>query len=104
MGKGAQMNKAGNGRLFGNTNQGAWGELYGTDILVIRGYEIEKTGIGSDVHAVKRDLRRNVIEDKLVDFKTGGATRSKKQKECGAEEFHVWVPPFARHFSPPWSK
>jgi hypothetical protein len=87
-----------------NTNQGAWGELYGADRLIIQGYEIEKTGIGSDVHAVKRDMWGNVIEDKLVDFKTGGATLSERQKECGAEEFNVWVPPFARHFSAPWSR
>ena len=104
VGKEAQMNTARNDRLFGNINQGAWGELYGRDILVIGGYEIETRHKGADVHAMKRDLWGNVVEDKLVDFKTGGATLSKKQKECGAEEFHVPVPPFARHFSPPWSK
>ena len=89
--------------LSENKNQGAWGELYGRDRLIIKGYEIEDTGIGSDVRAVKRDMLGNVVEDKLVDFKTGGATLSEKQKECGAEEFRVWVPPFARHFPPPQS-
>jgi hypothetical protein len=85
-----------------NKNQGAWGKLYGADMLIMQGYEIERTGIGSDVRAVKRDLRGNVVEDKLVDFKTGGAIRSERQLDCGAEEFRVWVPPFAGHFSPPW--
>jgi len=94
--KGAQM-------LSENKSQGAWGELYGTDRLIIEGYEIERTGIGSDVHAIKRDIWGNVVEDKLVDFKTGDATLSAKQKECGAKELRVWVPPFARHFSPPWA-
>jgi hypothetical protein len=45
-----------------------------------------------------------VVEDKLVDFKTGGATLSERQKECGAEKFHVWVSQFVRYFSSPWSK
>ena len=84
-----------------NRNQGKWGELYGADRLIIDGYRIEKTGIGSDVHAVKEDMSSHVIEDKLVDFKTGSANLSEKQKECGSEIFHVWVPRFTRYFSPP---
>jgi hypothetical protein len=88
--------------VFLQVNQEAWGGLYGSDRLIIEGYEIEKTGIGSDVHAIKKDIKGNVVDDKLVDFKTGDATLSKNQKECGAEKLHVWTPGFTRHFSPPF--
>jgi len=88
-------------RLRANSFQGAWGGLYGTQRAIIDGYHVERTGIGSDVHVTKVDLGGNVVEDKLVDFKTGGAVLSEKQMKCGAEAVHVWVPPFARHFPAP---
>jgi hypothetical protein len=89
------------GRLNENKNQGAWGELYGDDILTIRGYKNEKTVVGSDVHSIKQVMWENIIDDKLFDYKTGNANLSDKQKECGAQKLHIWIPPFARHFSPP---
>ncbi len=53
-----------------NRNRGGWRELYGRDSLIIQGYEPQRTGIGTDVRAIKRDLWGNAVEDKLVDFKT----------------------------------
>lgn len=85
-----------------NKNQGDWGELYGDDQLIIQGYEIERTGKGSDRRIVKRDVWGNIVEAKLIDHKTGDAELSEYQKECGAEKHKVDVPPFARKFRPPF--
>lgn len=87
-----------------NINQGGWGELYGDDQLIIQGYEIEKTGRGSDRRIVKRDIWGNIVEDKLIDYKTGDAELSELQEESGAEELRVGVPPFSRKFKPPKSR
>ena len=89
-------------RLEENKNQGHWGELYGDDQLIIQGYEIEETGKGSDRHIVKRDIFGNILEDKLIDYKTGDAELSEYQEECEAEEYRVDVPPFLRKFRPPF--
>jgi hypothetical protein len=95
------MDKRGQ-RFEENKNQGRWGELYGDDQLIINGYEVEETGKGSDRRVVKRDLFGNIIEEKLIDYKTGDAELSEKQKEDGAEAYRVWVPPFSRKFKPPF--
>jgi hypothetical protein len=95
------MNEKGH-RLNENKNQGRWGELYGDDQLIIDGYEIEETGIGSDRHIVKRDVWGNIIDERLIDHKTGNAELTDKQRECGAEKNKVWVPPFTRKFKPPF--
>jgi len=98
------MNRKGH-RLNENKNQGRWGELYGDDQLKIKGYEIEETnGIGSDRRIVKKDIWGNVVDKRLIDYKTGDAELSKKQEECGAEPYRVWVPSFTRKSKPPTIK
>ncbi len=88
-------------RIRENRNQGRWGELYGDDQLIIQGYEIEKHRT-PDRRAVRRDVWGNIVEDRLIDYKTGDAELSEDQEECGAEEYRVWVPPFSRKFKPPF--
>jgi len=85
-----------------NRNQGRWGELIGHDQLVIQGYEIKKTGKGSDARIVKMDINGDIVEEKLIDYKTGDAELSEYQEECGAEEYRVELPPFLRRFTPPF--
>lgn len=88
-------------RMKENRNQGRWGELYGDDQFIIQGYEIEKHKT-PDRRVVKRDIWGNIVEDKLIDYKTGDAKLSEDQEECGAEKYEVWVPPFLRKFKPPF--
>ena len=97
---GASMDKR-RQRFEENQNQGDWGELYGDDQVIIEGYEIERRRT-PDRHIVKRDIFGNIVDERLIDYKTGDAELSEKQKECGAEPYRVWVPPFLRKFKPPF--
>jgi hypothetical protein len=88
-------------RLKENQNQGRWGELFGDDQLIIQGYEIEKRKT-PDRHVIKRDILGNIVDDRLIDYKTGDAELSEDQEECGAEEYRVDLPQFLRKFTPPF--
>ena len=88
-------------RMKENQNQGRWGEIYGDAQLIIQGYETEphKT---PDRRIVKRNIWGNIVDDRLIDYKTGNAQLSEDQEKCGAEEYRVWLPPFFRQFPPPF--
>ena len=46
------------------------------------GYEIKRTGIGHDYHAVKRDIFNRKIDEKYIEVKTGNSKLSKRQKSA----------------------
>lgn len=85
-----------------NRNQGRWGEIYGDAQLIISGVALTKTGIGSDRLTVRRRITGEIREIHKIDYKTGNATLSMRQKESGAKKYHVAVPPFARKIRPPY--
>ena len=47
----------------------------------LRGYEVERTGRGSDFHVVKRDMLGRVIDSKDIEVKTGSSTLSELQEK-----------------------
>ncbi len=44
----------------------------------LRGYEVERTGRGSDFHVVKRDVLGRVIDSKDIEVKTGSVCSQRK--------------------------
>jgi len=57
----------------------------GEDIVgmkyALQGYEVERTGKGSDFRVRRRDLFGRVVESKLVEVKTGKGRLSEVQKK-----------------------
>jgi hypothetical protein len=47
----------------------------------LNGYDVKRTGSGSDYHAIKRDVLGNIIEDKLIEVKYGNSQLSDLQKK-----------------------
>lgn len=66
----------------------------------LRGYEVERTGRGSDFHVVKRDMLGRVIDSKDIEVKTGSSTlselqeKTKKRKRGHYKIERVEPPPF----------
>lgn len=60
--------------------------------LELEGYEVERTGTGSDFRATRRDiLTGEVVDEKLVEVKSGEAQLSDQQKnqKKGRTEYEV---------------
>lgn len=58
----------------------------------LRGYEVERTGRGSDFRVRRRDLwTGRVVESKLVEVKTGKAKLSKLQRKTGKKSNYKQV-------------
>lgn len=60
--------------------------------LQVEGWEVERTGYGSDFRAKRRDfLTGEVVDEKLVEVKSGDARLSDLQKKMkrGREEYEV---------------
>ena len=45
------------------------------------GYEVERTGRGSDFHVIKKDIFGNVLDSKDIEVKSGRSQLSELQKE-----------------------
>lgn len=66
----------------------------------LRGYEVERTGRGSDFHVTKRDIFGRVVDSKDIEVKTGDSPLSelqeetKKRKRGHYKEERVDLPPF----------
>jgi hypothetical protein len=52
----------------------------------IRGYEVTRTGRGSDFHVTKRDMLGRVVDGKYVEVKTGESPLSELQEETRKSE------------------
>jgi HJR/Mrr/RecB family endonuclease len=67
--------------LAENRRRGREGEEIAKTRLALQGYEVERTGRGSDYRARKRDLfTGKVVESRLVEVKTGSAKLSRLQR------------------------
>ncbi|VVB81628.1 Uncharacterised protein [uncultured archaeon] len=75
-----------------NRQQGRAGEEQVKTQYALRGYEMERTGRGSDFRARKRDwLTGRVTESKLVEVKTGNAKTSKLQERTKRKQSNYKV-------------
>ncbi|MFB0504982.1 MAG: hypothetical protein ACETWE_14285 [Candidatus Bathyarchaeia archaeon] len=69
-------------RLAESQAKGKAGEDIVAMNYAMRGYEVERTGKGSDLRVRRRDpFTRRVTESKLVEVKTGKSRLSKLQKK-----------------------
>ena len=64
-----------------NRRKGAAGEEIVRMNYALRGYEVTRTGRGSDFHVQKRDLLGKVIDSRDIEVKTGGSQLSDLQEE-----------------------
>lgn len=65
-----------------NRRRGRDGEEVAKMQLAMQGYEVERTGRGSDFRARRRDVfTGRVVESKLVEVKTGNAKLSRLQRK-----------------------
>jgi len=82
-------------QLRRNQEQGRAAEDQYRVMAPIEGWELERTGKGSDFRRRKRDLLTGkVIRSELVDVKSGDAKRSKLQKMMGAKVVREETGPF----------
>jgi hypothetical protein len=73
-------------QLADNKRKGRAGEDTVAMNYTLRGYEVERTGKGSDFRVRKRDLwTGRVVESKLVEVKTGKGKASKLQRKKKAK-------------------
>jgi hypothetical protein len=64
-----------------NRKKGRAGEEIARMNYAIRGYEITRTGRGSDFHVTKRDVLGRVVDSKDIEVKTGKSPLSELQEE-----------------------
>ncbi|MEM2947608.1 MAG: hypothetical protein QXN96_05170 [Candidatus Bathyarchaeia archaeon] len=64
-----------------NYTKGKIGEDLVAMKYTLMGYEVERTGRGSDFRVRKRDIFGRVIESKVIEVKTGRSKLSKLQKK-----------------------
>jgi hypothetical protein len=50
------------------------------------GYEVKRTGRGSDIHVTRRDLLGKVVESKDIEVKSGSSQLSKLQEETRSKK------------------
>ena len=63
-----------------NQRKGSVAEKIIRDNDALRGYEMERTGVGSDYHATKRNMHGRIIESLDIEVKSGNAVLSELQK------------------------
>ena len=68
-------------QLRENVRKGRAGEDQARMVYALRGYDVERTGKGSDFRARRRDMFTGKVESKRVEVKTGKSQLSKLQKK-----------------------
>lgn len=69
-----------------NRKKGRAGEEITRMNYAIRGYQVTRTGRGSDFHVTKRDVLGRVVDRKDIEVKTGNSPLSELQEETKKRE------------------
>lgn len=64
-----------------NRRKGKVSEEFVAQRYGLLGYEVKRTGRGSDLHVTKRDILGNIIDSRDIEVKSPGARLSKLQEE-----------------------